>query len=168
VPPRATRPSAEQIAGRPHIPERYLVLKGMNTNFRRTLLAVTAALGLFVGVWAYAFPSAFYSSFPGLGLHWIDVSGPYDEHLIRDVGGLYLGLSAITVWATFSRIAQPGRLAGLGWTVFGLLHFIFHLTHPVGGKIDVAGDDISLLLVLALGVVLLLPGRAGKRGEVRA
>ncbi|GAB3601618.1 hypothetical protein [Microbacterium tumbae] len=131
----------------------------MNTISRRVLLVITAALGLYVGVWAGVFPESFFSSFPGFGLHWIDISGVYDEHLIRDVGSLHLGLTAITIWAIASRTAQAGRLAGLGWAVFGTLHFVFHLTHPAGETLDIAGNNITLLLSLILGILLLLPPR---------
>ena len=71
----------------------------MNTTFRRVLLGLTVAIGLYVGVWAEFFPGAFYSSFPGFGLHWINVDGPYNGHLIRDVGSLYLGLGAASLAA---------------------------------------------------------------------
>jgi hypothetical protein len=52
----------------------------MNTPSRRVVLTLTALLGLYVGVWAEFLPRGFYSSFPGLGLHWISMDGAYDEH----------------------------------------------------------------------------------------
>ena len=61
-------------------------------TIRRVILWVTAALGLYVGAWAAGIPQSFYDSFPGLGFIWISVDGPYNEHLIRDVGSLYLAL----------------------------------------------------------------------------
>ncbi len=60
----------------------------MNTPLRRTLLGLAAALGVYVGLWAYAAPDSFSRSFPGLGLRSIDAEGAYGEHLIRDVGAL--------------------------------------------------------------------------------
>jgi hypothetical protein len=131
----------------------------MNTLFRRIVLALTVLLGLYVGVWAEFFPVQFSSSFPGLGLHWIDVDGPYNEHLIRDVGALYLGLATVSLAAAFSRSAVPGRIAGLGWAVFGVLHFGYHLLHLEGSTVDIVGNIVSLGLSLALGIVLALPAR---------
>ena len=90
---------------------------------------MTAALGLYVGAWAATLPQSFYDWFPGLGLIWISVDGPYNEHLIRDVGSLYLALSAASVAATFSRTADAGRVVGVAWAVFGLPHFAYHAAH---------------------------------------
>jgi hypothetical protein len=139
----------------------------MNTIFRRVVLGVLAALGLYVGVWAAGFPSSFFSSFPGFGLHWIDEAGAYDEHLIRDVGAMYLALTAVTLVALFARSAAPGRLVGLAWTVFGAIHFAFHITHLEGSALDRVGNVISLGVSLVLGILLLLPGRRRAGGEVR-
>jgi hypothetical protein len=121
----------------------------MNTPFRRVVLAIAAAFGLFVGIWAQFFPDGFYSSFPGLGFHWVSENGAFDEHLIRDIGGLYLGLSAITLVAMFARTAETGRLAGLGWSVFGLLHLGFHVTHLVGD----AGNRVAAVASLSIAAL---------------
>ncbi|MDN4613124.1 hypothetical protein P5G50_01555 [Leifsonia sp. F6_8S_P_1B] len=130
-----------------------------NTPLRRALLALGVALGAYVGGWAFAAPDAFYRSFPGFGLHWIDVDGPFNEHLIRDVGALYLGLGAASLAAALSRSAQPGRVVGLAWAVFGVLHFGYHASHPEGSAGDIAGALVSLGLSALLGLALLLPVR---------
>ncbi len=128
-------------------------------NTRRVILWVTAALGLYVGAWAATLPQSFYDSFPGLGLIWISVDGPYNEHLIRDVGSLYLALSAASVAATFSRTADAGRVVGVAWAVFGLPHFAYHAAHFAQmSAIDVVGNIVSLGASLLLGIVLMLPG----------
>ncbi|MDO9396803.1 MAG: hypothetical protein Q7T71_09680 [Herbiconiux sp.] len=135
----------------------------MNTPFRRILLALTVVLGLYVGLWAQFFPTAFHDSFPGFGLHWIDVDGPYNEHLVRDVGSFYLALSAISIVALCSRSALPGRIAGVGWGVFGVLHYGYHLMHLEGSTVDVIGTVVSLGVSAALGIVLALPPRDRNR-----
>ncbi len=132
----------------------------MNSIPRRALLVLTVLLSAYVGAWAEFLPTSFFASFPGFGLHWIDVDGPYNEHLVRDVGALYLALGAVGVFAILSRSALPGRVAGLAWTVFGVLHFGYHLTHPEGTTLDRVGTVVSLALSLALGAALLLPGRS--------
>ncbi|UFS60416.1 hypothetical protein [Subtercola endophyticus] len=131
----------------------------MNTPFRRVMLALTAVLGLFVGIWAEFFHRSFYDSFPGLGLHWISMMGPFNDHLISDVGSFYLALGAISIAALFARTALPGRMAGLGWAVFGVLHFIYHATHLMGSTTDKVGNIVSLGLSASLGIVLLFPSR---------
>jgi len=139
----------------------------VNTPFRRVILVIAAALGLLIGIWAFLLPAPFYSSFPGFGLHWIDQEGAYDEHLIRDLGAMYLALSGITIAAVFAKSAGAGRLAGLGWTVFGALHLGFHASHGMADVADEAGSLTSLGIALALGVVLLLPGRIATKEATR-
>jgi hypothetical protein len=137
----------------------------MNTPLRRVLLGVAAALGVYVGLWAYAAPDSFYRAFPGFGLHWIDAAGAYDEHLIRDVGAFYLGLAAASAAAAVTRSALPGRVVGLAWAVFGVLHFGFHALHLEGSTVDQVGTLVSLGLSLLLGVVLLFPSRRPELSE---
>ena len=132
----------------------------MNTISRRIVLAISAALGLFVGVWAAALPESFYSSFPGLGLMWISVDGPYNEHLIRDVGALYLAVAAATIYAIFAQGLAATRAVGIAWTVFGIPHLAYHLHHLEGlAVIDVVGNVASLGGSVLLGVLILLPSR---------
>jgi len=135
----------------------------MNTSSRRVILALTAVIGLYVGVWAEFLPRSFYASFPGLGRHWISLDGAYDEHLIRDVGSFYLALTAVSIAGIVARSAVVGRIAGLGWTVFGVLHFGYHVTHLDGSFADQAGNVITLGISAVLGVVLLFPAGASSR-----
>ena len=70
-------------------------MSGVNTTFRRVILWILNALGAFVGVWALIAPQSFYDAFPSIGFGaWVGVDGPFNEHLIRDVGALYLALVA--------------------------------------------------------------------------
>lgn len=131
---------------------------------RRTILWATAAIGLFVGLWAAVWPHSFYTSFPGLGRVWIAADGPYNEHLIRDVGSLYVALAAASIAATFSRTPDAGRVVGVAWAVFGIPHFIYHATHFAEmAPLDVVGNAVSLGASLLLGVVLMLPGQTQKK-----
>ncbi|MDP3952222.1 hypothetical protein [Microbacterium sp.] len=133
-------------------------------TLRRILLWTTAAIGTFVGLWAAIWPTTFYSSFPGLGRVWIAVDGPFNEHLIRDVGSLYLALAAASIAAAFTRGPEAGRVVGVAWTVFGLPHLIYHAVQFDGMPIiDVIGNIISLGGSLLLGIVLMLPGSRAKR-----
>lgn len=131
----------------------------MNTVYRRSVLGVTIVLGLYVGVWAQFFPHAFYVSFPGFGLQWISVDGPENEHLIRDIGSLNLALTAISVAGFVSRRAEVGRVAGLAWAVFGILHIAYHANHLFGAPIDIFGTAFSIGISAIFGVLLLFPTR---------
>ncbi len=68
------------------------------TLVRRIALVVVAAGTGGVGLWAQAVPRSFYDDFPGMGRMWVAVDGPYNQHLVRDVGGLNLGLAFVAVW----------------------------------------------------------------------
>lgn len=131
----------------------------MSLTLRRIILAATAAVGAYVGIWAAVWPASFYSSFPGLGRIWVSVDGPFNEHLVRDVGALYLALAAASVAACFSRTADAGRVIGVAWTVFGIPHIGYHLAHLEGfDVVDVVGNIVSLGGSLLLGIALMLPG----------
>lgn len=121
-------------------------------------LVVSTALGLFVGAWAYFAASSFYESFPGVLGSWVSVDGPYNEHLIRDVGAMYLALSAASIVGLILRSPQSYRMLGAAWTTFGLLHFAYHAMHlehmPLGSAV---GEMIALGVSLLLGIVLLIP-----------
>jgi hypothetical protein len=139
----------------------------MNTTVRRAVLLATALLAAFVGVWAAFFPMGFYDAFPGLGLTWVAVDGPYNEHLVRDVGGLYLGFAVAGLLAARARSAAPGQVIGAGWAVFGLVHLGYHLEHLTGSPVDKIGNVVGLGLSLLFGLALvLLPQRDAARAEV--
>ena len=128
------------------------------TAVKRVALALSAALGLFVGGWATVSPRGFYDAFPGVLGHWVDLDGPFNEHLIRDVGALYLALAAASVVVLVLRSAWAPL--GAAWTVFGALHLAYHATHVDGfSTVDAVGAIVSLAVSLALGVVLLVPTR---------
>lgn len=132
----------------------------MNTIARKIVLALTALVGSYVGVWAAVLPQSFYDSFPGFGFMWVSVDGPFNEHLIRDVGALYLAIAAIAVYAFFSRSLAATRVVGVAWTVFGIPHLGYHVAHLHElSTIDAIGNVISLGGSLLLGLVLLIPQR---------
>jgi hypothetical protein len=141
----------------------------MSMTVRRLLLWVTAAIGAYVGLWASFWPASFYDSFPGLGRIWVAVDGPFNEHLIRDVGGLYLGLAVASAAATFSSSPDAGRVIGVAWVVFGLPHLIYHASQfGQMSLVDAVGNAITLGGSLILGIVLLLPGPPARVRQVQA
>ncbi|UDY37062.1 hypothetical protein [Dermatobacter hominis] len=123
----------------------------------RVLLAVLLASGLVLGIWAAFFPLGFYESFPGFGRHWVSADGPYNQHLVRDVGNLFLALSVVTGVALAAATSMLVRATAAAWTVFSLLHFAYHLRHlDVYDGVDAAGNVVSLGSMLVVAVVLLL------------
>ena len=141
----------------------------MNSTARRILLLVTSAIGTVVGVWAALLPTEFYESFPGLGLGpWVAVDGPFNEHLIRDVGALYLALAAGGVYAACTSGTQAGRAVGIAWIVFSVPHLAYHLGHTAGlSGVDLVVEIVSLSSTIVLAVPLLLPARGATKGPRR-
>lgn len=125
-----------------------------------------AVLALFVaqwgalGAWAVLAPRSFYDDFPGLGRTWISVDGPFNEHLLRDVGGLFLALAAVSAVALWQRSTTAIRTAGLATVVFSVPHVTYHATHTdVLDAADAVASVGSLAFGLLLGVALVVrPG----------
>jgi hypothetical protein len=118
-------------------------------------LAGSAAL---VGLWAQLAPRSFYESFPLPDHHWIAPTGAFNEHFVRDVGGLYLALTVVSAWAAIRPTLEITRLAGVAWSVFNLPHLLFHVGHlDEFGRVDQIGNVLTLAGLVALGLVLLAP-----------
>ncbi|MEV6303122.1 hypothetical protein AB0M02_27180 [Actinoplanes sp. NPDC051861] len=128
--------------------------------FKRAILAVLAFTSAVVGVWAAAFPVSFYTDFPAPGRHWVSALGPYNEHLVRDVGGLYLALLVLSVWVIRRPTAGTLRMAGGAWLIFNAEHFLWHALHlGVFPTVDRVASMVALGGVLLLSILLLTPDR---------
>lgn len=134
----------------------------MSMRSKRVAVAVLALTAAVVGVWAAGFPRSFYFDLPLPGRGWVSGLGPYNEHLLRDVGGLYLALLVLSA-GVWRRPSPPAlRMAGGAWLVFNAEHFLWHALHlHAFGAVDKVAMMGSLGFVLALSVLLLLPDRAG-------
>lgn len=128
---------------------------------QRVLLAILAVSGIVVGPWAYFAPRHWYDTFPGMGLSWLPQLGPFNEHFVKDVGAFYLGLTVLSV-VTFVHITNVTlvRVAAATWTVFNLLHFIFHMQmlHMYEPR-DQVLNAIVLSAVLLISAALFIPAR---------
>jgi len=116
----------------------------------RAALALLLVSALSVGLPATLAPHAFYDDFPFLR-HWVDLLPPYNEHLITDVGGLYLGFAVLFAWAAWTLEATLVRAVCVAWLLTAALHLGFHATHLDGFS---TGDAIAELASLAF---LLIP-----------
>jgi hypothetical protein len=115
-------------------------------------LALIAVFNLPVGVQAALFPRSFFDDFPA-GRGWIAATdGAYDEHLVRDVGVLFLALVVITTRAALTRTSE--RAVAAAWLLQGVAHLGFHANHLGGlSRADSAGLLVSLAAVPVLAVV---------------
>lgn len=137
----------------------------MRELVQRVLLALLAISSAVVGVWAQFFPVSFYDDFPGAGRHWVATDGPYNEHLVRDVGGLNLALTVVLVAALVSLSPTLVRVAAAAYLVYALPHFVYHLHHlDLYDTADKIGNAVSLgSSVVAPVVLLLLAGASPPR-----
>ena len=129
----------------------------MRDTTTRVLLVIVAAGNALVGLWAALAPQSFYDDFPGAGRNWVALDGPFNEHLVRDVGTLNLALAAVILAA----IVRPSRylvqIVAAAELVYSLPHFLYHATHldPYGGS-DKAALMISLSVSVLVPIALLV------------
>lgn len=116
----------------------------------RGALAILLVSALAVGLPATLAPHAFYDGFPFLR-HWVDLLPPYNEHLVSDVGGLYLGFAVLFGWAAWTLETTFVRALCTAWLLTAAIHLAFHAAHL--GNFS-TGDAIAELASLAL---LLIP-----------
>lgn len=113
------------------------------------LLLAQAALA---GGWALVSPRSFYSDFPIAGGSWVNAFPPFNEHLIRDVGGLFAGFALLFFIAAVGLDPSVIRAALIAWLPFAAFHFFFHLTHLSG--LDPGEGALQLV---SLGLFLVVP-----------
>jgi hypothetical protein len=134
---------------------------------QRAILVYLTLSGLLVGVWATLFPQSFYDDFPGLGRIWVAVDGPYNEHLVRDVGQLSLAMALVSGVAAFTMVPVLVRVAAAAWLVNAVLHFVYHLRHlDAYDTFDKVGNVVSLGLLVALPTVVLVLSYRRRPAEV--
>jgi hypothetical protein len=136
----------------------------MSSTLQRVVLALLAWSSAVVGVWAAFAPRSFYESFPGGGRSWVAPDGPYNEHLVRDVGELNLALTVVTLFALVLLTRALVLATAVAWLVYSVPHLVYHLRHlgPFGGG-DATAIPVSLALAVAGAALLLIPGRGAVR-----
>ncbi len=123
-------------------------------------LGLIAVFMLPAGLQAAFAPRSFFDDFP-LGRSWIAHQGDaYNEHLVRDVGALFLALVIVTGWTAWRR--GPSRPVAMAWLVQGVLHLVFHAGHLDGfDTVDKIGLIGSLVTVPVLALIALWAGWVG-------
>ena len=117
----------------------------------RVLLVIMGVPSILIGVWAGFFPRGFYDDFPGAGRVWVAPDGPFNEHLVRDVGVLNLSLAVVTIAAAIWLTRPLVRATAVAWLVYGVPHLVYHVRHRSPFDTD---DQVSILASLALAPVL--------------
>lgn len=116
-------------------------------------LWVMGIFGIYSGLQQQFLPRVFYDEFPGFGMAWVSSDGPFNEHLMRDLGGANLALTFLI----FLAIARPTVYLVRGVAVAILIaqvpHFVYHALH-----LDLLPNTLERVLQTAsLGIALLVP-----------
>lgn len=118
----------------------------------RVGMLLLAASALPVGLWALIWPRSFYEDFPAPGRYWVSSLGPYNEHLVLDVGAGYLALGVLLASAGILLGRTLVRVSLLSWLAYAVPHFAFHFT-----TLDTFSHADYLASMSSLGLAVLLP-----------
>jgi len=114
----------------------------------RLALGLLVVPAVTIGLIATVVPHTFYDDFPFL-THWVDLLPPYNEHLVTDVGGLYLGFAVMFCWAAWTLERALIQAVCVAWLLTATLHLAFHATHlDRFGTADAIAEILSLALLL--------------------
>lgn len=130
----------------------------------RVALALLFFTAVTIGVTATAAPRAFYDDFPFVA-HWVELLPPYNEHLVTDVGGLYLGFALLFAWAALTLERTLVRAVCIAWLLAATIHLAFHAAHLDGfSTANGVAEIASLALLLALPSLAIWGVAAPKTG----
>jgi hypothetical protein len=122
----------------------------------RLLLAWFAFFGLALGLWQWLFPASFYADFPGLGHRWVSPDGPYNEHLMRDVGQGNLAVGTVALVALLTGVVWLARAVGLAAVAANVPHHVYHQANVsiLPGPADQVLQSLTLSAVTVAAIVL--------------
>lgn len=121
----------------------------LRENLARGALLILLVSVLAVGLPAAFAPQTFYDDFPFVR-NWVELLPPYNEHLVTDVGGLYLGFSVLFAWAAWTLQPTLVRAACSAWLLTAASHLFFHATHLENFDTgDAIAEIVSLAFLLA-------------------
>lgn len=114
----------------------------------RAALILLLLAALAVGLTATIVPRTFYEDFPFLA-SWVELFPPYNEHLITDVGSLYLGFAVLLAWAAVTLDRTLVQAVSVAWLLSAGIHLLFHAGHLEDfSTADAIGEIASLTLLL--------------------
>ena len=115
----------------------------------RLVLGILAAVQATDGLYALFAPRSFYDDFPA-GRGWVEALPAYSEHLVRDVGALFLATAVILAAAAIWLERRLVLVARVSFLVFSVPHTIYHLFNLEGIS---TGDAITEAVLLVLTVL---------------
>ena len=123
-------------------------------GIQRWSLALIALFMLPTAIEATFVPESWFDDFP-LGRGWVAAGGgSYDEHLVRDVGVLFLALVVVTLWSVWRREAMT--IVAVAWLIQGVFHLGYHIGHLDGldtaDRVGLIGSLVSIPSLAALSL----------------
>jgi alkylhydroperoxidase family enzyme len=135
----------------------------LNRN-RGAVRFLLLALGIpqaLIGFWALLAPQSFYDDFPAGTDGWVNVLGPFDEHLVTDVGALFVALGFLLAFAAVSLRRGNVIAAAIAWLIFSIPHFLWHVFNlEPYGTADAVGNTFSLGWTVIGGLLILYLARS--------
>jgi alkylhydroperoxidase family enzyme len=127
----------------------------------RTILGVLGGVQLANGVWASLAPRSFYGEFP-FGRGWVEALPAYNEHLMRDVGTLFLATGFVLLAAAWFLGRRLVAIALVSYLLFSVPHAAYHMLNlgPYGAADAIANAAVLALTVLAPAAILVALARA--------
>jgi hypothetical protein len=121
------------------------------------------ALGIpqaLIGFWALVAPNSFYDDFPAGTDGWVNVLGPFDEHLVTDVGSLFVALGFLLCFAAVRLRRDVVLAAAIAWLIFAVPHFVWHVFNlEPYGTADAIGNTATLTWTVIGGILVLFLAR---------
>lgn len=117
----------------------------------RVILVALGATQLIDGLYATVTPRGFYDDFPA-GRGWVASAPSYSEHLVRDIGALWLATALIMLVAAVWLERRVVLLALSSWLLWSVPHTTYHLIHYS----DLSGAD-AVVNAIALIATVVLP-----------
>lgn len=118
----------------------------------RICLALLGLSALALAIPASFAPEDFYTDYPFFTAL-VSLLPPYNEHLVTDIGGMYLGFGIMFIWAVFKPSRQLILPLCVAWIIAQSLHFAFHVGHLTGfTTTEAAIQQIGLGLYILVAI----------------
>jgi hypothetical protein len=122
----------------------------MHVMAARVALVALAITNGSTGLLARLNPKTFYDDFP-FGRSWVQVDGPYNEHLLTDFGAALLAITAVCLVAVW----RPTREVVVAAAVANIVLGGFHIAYHAGvAELLSTTDNILSFTAIGLGIVL--------------
>ena len=127
----------------------------------RAVLIALGAVQVLDGLYALLAPTSFYGDFP-LGRGWVAALPAYNEHLVRDVGSLFLATGAVLLAAAWTMQRRLVIVAAASYLLFAIPHATYHFFNlgPYSTA-DAVGNVVTLLATVLLPIWILIDLRRG-------